>query len=232
MALTYEFSTFQGSYETQRASIQAFCTSISDFPAKGDSAAWVTLGNGGSAIGGSNWYISNVAWTEQGTIFRLILEARMPGVDWTWNGLAPIESGGSWDMSIGYSTKIISGVRKYGFWNLFGNYSDTDAWISGAAVPITTVAPTWVVEFVSTTNYSNTWRGKSNGTFPVGFSPPVAGTGVYMCSSIQADFELYRAPSTGTATYYYRHFATFRQAPTAPTPGQLTWNTTTYPAWV
>lgn len=222
MSQTLTYKGLQVYLEERRAVGRFVFDARADVPSKGDSASWVQVG--GQDIG-SGWYVADVH-LEPSSINIMRLTARQPGHNWTWadssgDPLAPIEDRNFYQLI--RASKVVDGVLELGYWNIFSNWSDDDNWGVDESDPLTDNLKTWEIEFVTTTEHQD-WVHKKNGTWPTGLSAPVAGAGVYFCRALEIDVEPYVDPVTGTSTDYYRHFATFWEAPSIGAgPTQLTW---------
>ena len=228
MALVAKFQGY--TVESDQAAHKVFFfTSKSDLPDIGTTVSWVVDQAGTALYGGTVvWAVSNVKVNQLYPWGECEIEARRAGLDWTWVGLPPIESLGKYQL-VFTDTRWDSGICYQGFWTQYSNWSHTDDWAFGDPPTITTLNPIWILEFLDTSNHQ-TWLGHRNGTWPGGFNPPAGtGAGIYLCYKMDVEFERHYLASTGASTIYYRHYASFRQAPFLPTPAA--YGVWAAPAW-
>lgn len=216
MALEIEFDSVALDEDNDSGELKAYYDALADLPDRGDSVA-ITGTNG-------TWYADSVNTRPYAPCPYAVITVRRAGRFWTWTGLDPVERYTEYDITAASQPDGTSGLTA-GYHNWFTNWPAASSWGPGDAQADLGALTAWEVEFVSATDYSDTWRGKKNGTWAA-VTPPVAGAGIYYCRSIIAKPETY-ALRDGTTATVYRHFAVFWEAPIVSAT-RMTWNRT---AW-
>ena len=208
MALTTLFQSLRISPERTEARCRAAYATLGDIPLRGEVADWVALPDGTPVA--STWYIAERILAPHG-LAEVELVARVPGVDWTWLDLRPIEHGGE-----DYPLVWFSSAPPW------SNYP-------GGATILEATQRTWEIEFLDRVPHPK-WLRRSSGVWPQGFSAvlELPQVGAYYCHELEIKAELDLDPLTGSEQRLYRHFATFRLAPQTTAGLQLVWGATSW----